>query len=388
MSTPTTFHPAPTAPPPSPSPSALAPDPVALLAQVEAMQAELDSLREVADARRYHMERVERELVLAARLQRDFLPKRLPNHGRVKFNRLYRPAGHVSGDLYDVRRLDEAHAGVYLADAIGHGMPAALLAMFMHNALQTKRIAADGGSAQGYRLLESHEAMRHLNEVLCGQDLAHTTFATAIYARVNLMTGGVDFARGGHPLPMLVRAGGRVEEVGGEGALLGVMAEEAFEPCTVELAPGDKLILFTDGVETLFVPPGGSPDLDRWRQAIDERRHLKADVLLASLWEHLERRGAPDDDAANVNRVETRRACVSPLAPGMRSRPGGPASPRAVGTSGPANGMCSRRPSLVAARRRRDLRGSGRAPPRDAPASRGGSGHGTSNPQIGPRRSR
>src|SRR5688572_2673105 len=114
-----------------------------LLAQVDAMQAELENLRELADARRYHMEQVERELKLASRLQRDFLPKRLPNHGRLKFNRLYRPAGHVSGDLCDVRRLDEQHVGVYLADAIGHGMPAALLAMFMHNALQTKRISVD-----------------------------------------------------------------------------------------------------------------------------------------------------------------------------------------------------------------------------------------------------
>src|SRR5690606_26449102 len=238
------------------------------------------------------MEQVERELRLASRLQRDFLPKKLPNHGRVKFNRLYRPASHVSGDLYDVRRLDEEHVGVYLADAIGHGMPAALLAMFMHNALQTKRIGGDGS----YELLASHEAMRHLNETLCGQDLAHTTFATAIYARVNLHTGMVDFARGGHPLPMLVRAGGEITELGGEGALLGVMPHESFDPVTLHLAPGDRLIFFTDGVETLFVPPGSSADMDCFRAAMRDRRRLGADALLADLWQYLETRGKVDDD--------------------------------------------------------------------------------------------
>lgn len=279
-----------------PAPANPAAQVAGLMAQVDAMQAQLDNLRELADARRYHMEQVERELRLAARLQRDFLPKRLPNHGRVKFNRLYRPAGHVSGDLYDVRRLDERHVGVYLADAIGHGMPAALLAMFMHNALQTKRIGGDGG----YTLLPSEEAMRLLNETLCGQELAHTTFATAIYGRVNLNSGEVDFARGGHPLPMLIRAGGEIEEVGGEGALLGVMPEEPFEPLVLKLEAGDKLILFTDGVETLFVPPGSSPDLDCWREAMHQRRHLPADALLADLWQYLETRGTLADDVTVV----------------------------------------------------------------------------------------
>jgi sigma-B regulation protein RsbU (phosphoserine phosphatase) len=267
-----------------------------LLAQIDAMQVELDNLREQVDSRRQNLEQVERELRLAARLQRDFLPKRLPNHARVKFNRLYRPAGHVSGDLYDVRRLDEQHVGVYIADAIGHGMPAALLAMFMHNALQTKRIALDGS----YQLLPSHEAIRLLNEALFAQELAHTTFATAIYARVDIQTGQVDFARGGHPLPMLIRAGGEMREIGGEGALLGVLPDELFEPVSLKLEPGDRLILYTDGVEQLFVPPGEPADLNSWRRAIGERTHLTADELLADLWRHMEERGNPKDDVTIV----------------------------------------------------------------------------------------
>ncbi len=262
------------------------------------MQSELDNLREQSDARRYHMEQVEQELRLASRLQRDFLPKKLPNQGKVKFNRLYRPAGHVSGDLYDVRRLDEHHAGVYLADAIGHGMPAALLAMFMHNALQTKRIDPDGF----YRLLTSAEAMKHLNETLGGKDLANATFATAIYAKVDCDGGTVEFARGGHPLPMVLRGKGNatiIEEVGGEGALLGVMPDEIFEPCTLALRPGDRMLFFTDGVETAFVPTGQAPDMDAWRRAIRDRRYLSADALVADLGLALEGR-LPSDDVTVV----------------------------------------------------------------------------------------
>ena len=268
----------------------------ALLAQVEAMRAELDNVRELADARRYHMEQIDRELRLAARLQRDFLPKKLPNHGRVKFNRLYRPAGHVSGDIYDVRRLDEDHAGVYLADAVGHGMPAALLAMFMHNALQTKHIGRGD-----YRLLDSHEAMALLNATLCGQGLSSATFATAAYAKVHLHSGEVDLSRGGHPLALLVRSGADVvEEVGGDGALLGVMSDEVFEPRRLILEPGDKLILYTDGVEMAYVAAGEPGSLDRWRGAVHDRRALSADELLSDFWRHLESRGAFADDITVV----------------------------------------------------------------------------------------
>lgn len=262
--------------------------------KLDRLQQDLDLLREEHDCRQYHVERVEEELKLAARLQRDFLPKSLPNHGNVQFNRLYRPAGHVSGDLYDVRRLDEEWCGVYLADAIGHGMPAALLAMFMHNALATKKI-----DASGYELLDSAEAMRRLNETLCGQGLTHATFATALYARVHLQSGLVDLARGGHPYPLLIRAGGDIEEVGEDGALLGIMPREKFTPVQLQLRPGDKLVCFTDGVETAFKPDGAVSDLKYWTDAVRERRDMPADTLLADLWQDMAGR-TPEDDVTVV----------------------------------------------------------------------------------------
>lgn len=275
-------------------------EPQQLLSLIDTMQAELDKLRDDQSRARYQAQRVEEELRLAARLQRDFLPKSLPNHGRVRFNRLYIPAGHVSGDLYDVRRLDEKWAGVYLADAIGHGMPAALLAMFLHNALVTKRI--DISTAPGYHLLGSELAMQSLNESLCAQGLQHATFATALYARVNFDTGDIDLSRAGHPYPMLIRAGGKVEEVGEDGALLGILPDETFTPYHTRLEPGDKLICFTDGVETAFKPDDAVSDMQYWRDLIAEHRHLRADELLSTLW-HL-RDGKPAEDDVTVVTIE------------------------------------------------------------------------------------
>ena len=79
--------------------------------------------------------------------------------------------GYVSGDLYDVMRLDETHIGFYMADAVGHGMPAALLTMFIKNALVTKEIGPGG-----YRLLAPGETIAKLNEVLLGQNLSNEFF--------------------------------------------------------------------------------------------------------------------------------------------------------------------------------------------------------------------
>ena len=281
-----------------PAPPAQAVDHGELLCRLEAMQAEVDALREQTEAGDRAARAVDRELRLASRLQRDFLPKRLPEVGRVRFGRLYHPAGHVSGDTYDVRRLDEHNVGLYLADAVGHGLPAALLAMFLHNALRTKRIGRGGR----YGLVPPGEAVRELNESLAGQDLDDATFATAVYARVDAESGRVDFASAGHPAPLLLRGTGEateVSEVAGDGALLGVLADEEYADVTVDLSPGDRMIFYTDGVETAFVRPGEVPDFAAWRSAVESRRHLPADALLSELWEIIGR-SQPTDDVTIV----------------------------------------------------------------------------------------
>src|SRR5262249_7570073 len=132
-----------------------------LQAQIVALSAEIEALRRRDETVKFYMHGVDEEMRLAARLQQDFLPKSLPQVGRVHFNALFRPVGYVSGDLYDVMRLDEANVGFYMADAVGHGMPAALLTMFVKNALITKQIQPGG-----YRLIPPGEAMARLNDVL------------------------------------------------------------------------------------------------------------------------------------------------------------------------------------------------------------------------------
>jgi sigma-B regulation protein RsbU (phosphoserine phosphatase) len=203
------------------------------------------------------LEQLDEEMRLAARIQRDFLPRRLPELDEVGFGVLFRPAGWLSGDIYDVTRLDETHVGFYVADAVGHGMPAALLTMFIKKALQTKRIV---GST--YQIVPPEVSLGELNADICRQNLSSCHFCTAVYCVLNTASLTLDFCRAGHPEPILFHADGSCERLAAPGSLLGIFEEEKFESRRIQLRPGDRLVLYTDGAQDTILSDQGQPDLD------------------------------------------------------------------------------------------------------------------------------
>jgi sigma-B regulation protein RsbU (phosphoserine phosphatase) len=263
--------------------------------EVTALREEIDLLRRRDEAINTYMRRLDEELRLAARLQRDFLPKTMPQVGRVRFHTLFRPAGYVSGDLYDVMRLDEKTVGFYLADAVGHGVPAALLTMFCKHALQTKEIASTGDA---YRLLDPSEALRRVNQRLIEQELSHSTFATALYGTIHCETLHFTVSRAGHPAPIIMRAGGLPEVVQADGSLLGIFPDETYDSCSTRLRSGDRVILYTDGVEVAY---WGSTGIDtwRWQDELMKYASLTAEQLLAEFSQRLDQSAGslePKDD--------------------------------------------------------------------------------------------
>jgi DNA-binding NarL/FixJ family response regulator len=107
---------------------------------------------------REHSRQMDEQLRLAQRLQMDFLPRRMPEVSGARFAARLEAAAWVAGDFYDVFRLDERHVGFYVADAVGHGVPAALLTVFVKKSLKTKRI-----EGHRYELIAPDEALRLLN---------------------------------------------------------------------------------------------------------------------------------------------------------------------------------------------------------------------------------
>lgn len=196
---------------------------------------------------RHQITKIHEELQLAALVQREYLPRELPAAYGIDVAVLWRPASYVSGDIYDVTRLDEDHLGVFIADAVGHGVPAALLTMIICKSLRTKAIADDG-----YRVLSPSEVLHALNGEMIARRGRSTRFATAIYCVVNCRERTVQLARAGHPAPLLLASEGETRVIEPSGGLLGVFADEEYEQMEFELHLGDQLLLYSDGFEQAF----------------------------------------------------------------------------------------------------------------------------------------
>lgn len=236
--------------------------------------------------------RMHDELQLAAMVQREFLPRELPDVHGVGFAAMWQPASYVSGDIYDVIRLDEDHVGLFLADAVGHGVPAALLTMVICRSLPTREL-----SGNRLRIVPPAEALARLNEEMIRRQGRTTRFATAVYGVMNCRERTLTLAGAGHPSPLIYRASGSVESVETPGGLLGVFEDERFDQVTIELNVHDRLLLYSDGFEVAF------PDRASGRTAQENKlptTHYLEEF--ARLREHLDPRAAIESIRAQAGR--------------------------------------------------------------------------------------
>lgn len=252
---------------------------VSLRPWVSHMESELTHLQNLGTELNRHFADLDQEMRLASRLQRDFLPRELPTLGPARFATLFRPASWVSGDIYDVFLIDDRRVGFYVADAVGHGIAASLLTMFVKHALVTQRLGHRNGSAAC-----PSANIAAINEALASQDLPNCQFVTACYCVLDVETLELSVARGGHPYPIHIRPDGSLTEIQSFGPLLGVLTDQEFTTTTVQLAPGDKVVLFSDGVELSFVqerePNSGAP-------IYEQQFHALAGLSAAKMVEHL-----------------------------------------------------------------------------------------------------
>ncbi len=187
------------------------------------------------------------QLRLAGLVQRDFLPSKLPNCAEAQWATTFIPAEWVSGDIYDVARIDEQHFGFYIADAVGHSMPAALLTIFIKHSLAMRETTNNS-----YRIFSPAEVIANLNMKMLGQKLSGYQFATCCYCIFNIKTRQLTMARAGHPYPILLRDGQPPQPLETRGSLLGVFESAEFTQSTVQLQTGDRLLLYSDGAEMLI----------------------------------------------------------------------------------------------------------------------------------------
>ncbi|MHC5028990.1 MAG: PP2C family protein-serine/threonine phosphatase [Planctomycetota bacterium] len=261
--------------------------------------------QEVAIAQRFQggltgqISKMHEEMQLAAMVQREFLPRELPSLHGVSFGALWRPSNYVSGDIYDVTRLDEDHIGVFLADAVGHGVPAALMTMVISRSIVLKEI-----KGQEYRLLPPSEVLERLNTGLIRRQGSAARFATAAYAVINCRSRTMTVASAGHPPSMFLRADGTTEMIETCGGLLGVFENETYEQTERELAMGDRLLLYSDGFEQAF-PPKTDDEHERripTDRYLDEFEQLRLGSTPTEMIEHIALR--IDDQCGSLHQID------------------------------------------------------------------------------------
>lgn len=187
------------------------------------------------------LEAVQTDLETAARIQKKMLPQTFPPFpDRMEFG-VYgemHTAKQVGGDFFDFFLLDDHHLGFVIADVSGKGVPASLYMAVSRTML--KAIAS--------QIEDPSMCLSTVNSMLIPEsDL--TTFVTAFYGILDTRTGNVRYCNGGHNLPYIIRNNGTVKEIENtNGLLLGKIEPIEFQTKEFTLSPGEKIMMFTDGV--------------------------------------------------------------------------------------------------------------------------------------------
>ena len=183
-------------------------------------------------------QRMAHELELARHIQRSFLPDDAPHVSGWDICPLWEPARTVTGDFYDFVPQEDGRLGIVIADVSDKGAPAAIF-MAVSRSLLRASIMANGSPVQ---------AITQANRLIA-TDAESSMFVTAFYLALG-EDGGIEFVNAGHNPPLLVRANGETEWLAQEvhGPVLGVLPDVAWRQETARLAPGDTLVLYTDGI--------------------------------------------------------------------------------------------------------------------------------------------
>src|SRR5829696_5256157 len=235
-------------------------------------------------------QRFQQELEVAKLIQQNFLPKELPELSGWQVAAFYRPAREVGGDFYDVIPLSEGRVGFVIGDVTDKGVPAALVMAATRSVLR----------ASAQRLVEPGEVLERVNEHLC-PDMPEKMFVTCLYGVLEPESGRFRFANAGHDLPYVKTADGS-EELRARGMPLGLMPGMPYEEKETVLAPGDSLLLHSDGIVEAHDPSGEMFSFPRLKQCVADYPGggELIDRVLADLHAHTGPDAEQEDDITMV----------------------------------------------------------------------------------------
>ncbi len=236
-------------------------------------------------------ERMQSELRIAHDIQMGIIPKIFPPFpDRTEFDiyGILEPAREVGGDFYDFFFMDDERFCFVAGDVSGKGVPASLLMAITRTMIRTmSKDAANPG-----------EILDRVNKGIA-RDNDASMFVTIICGILNIKTGEVLYSNGGHPLPLVIRAGEEVEFLKGDSDIVvGILEKVAYRTNRIQLNSGDVLCLYTDGVTEAADKKGGLFDEQRLKEAVYAARRMTVKEIILSVYHKVNEfsEGTPQSD--------------------------------------------------------------------------------------------
>ena len=254
-----------------------------------------------AQAELIRLNRIEQEMAVARQIQESFLPRTLAQPAGWQVGAYSRGAQAVGGDFYDCIELGNGRLGLVVADACGKGVTAALFVALSRSLLRAASLAPwifQGGMIHDIENILTG-ALWLVNDYICREHAESNMFITLFYAILNPSNGALAYVNAGHNPPLQIDDSGQHIHELQEGTLpIGIMASQEFPVQHAHIAPGERLILFTDGITEAMNAAGEPFNDDRLhavlREGVGQSSHDLVSLVIRQVDAYVA--GAPQAD--------------------------------------------------------------------------------------------
>jgi sigma-B regulation protein RsbU (phosphoserine phosphatase) len=241
------------------------------------LQRQMEERALVENELKKKQQQIAKDLEVAAGIQQSLIPACSPWNRSIRIAWHFEPCEQIGGDIFNFQYTGPNHISFYMLDVCGHGVSSALISTAVSQFLQTNYELSDSAS----KVVQPETVLNSLNRVFPFERF--DSFFTIVYVTVDYVNGRLSYSCAGHPAPILLRADGQLEVLDMHGPVIGAGDGQPFRQEDRQLQPGNKIILYTDGVLDHSNPAGDFFAKHRFYEALKKHGDQPVQTLMDSL---------------------------------------------------------------------------------------------------------
>ena len=237
---------------------------------------------------------IERDLAMAAVMQRSLLPGKASTFQGIVIDWLFNPSTHLSGDIFNFFPLDEHHVGFYILDVAGHGIASAMHSFTLSRILSpdtryNNLLSTNSLGVPDHRIdkMAASAVVTQLNNQF-QTNADNILYFTIIYGVIDTQNGTIDLCQAGHPSSLYLKQDNPAVFIANSNLPVGVIPDTRYESVPLKYASGDRLFLYSDGITECEDPTGEMFGSERLRLFVEETRHLEISDVIHQLDQRIE----------------------------------------------------------------------------------------------------